>query len=170
MYVSGYNNPIVDALLEKLDDKSDDAPARQIEERVAATFKKAADEAYDGLLDTVRNYLLDNMQDSIRDAATRMAGSIVESAIAGDVETFKSFFQWQFEWKHPAHYGFDGESLPLGADLRRKVLMLHRDLFESKVLSDMEAELVALRAESARWKAAYARAVGADEEAAQPAR
>lgn len=144
MFVSGYGNPFIDDLLHKLDDKSDDAPARALEECVAGYFKKAADNAYDDLLSTVREYLLSNMEDSIRDAVSRTASKVLESALAGDETTFKDFFQWSYDWT-PANTFHVNDRLPLGVEFRRKILALHRDLFESKIISDLEGEIAALK-------------------------
>jgi hypothetical protein len=141
MYVSGYNT-IVDDLLAKLDDKGDEAPARKLEERVAKLLKKAANEAYDDVFDVVRDCLLSNMEDAIRDAARRLAEQYVKSALAGDEKTFGDMFEWRHDWKGAY---FHSEHLPLGVKLRRQLLEKHHDLFESKVIADLEGELAALK-------------------------
>ncbi len=142
MYVSGYNE-IVDELLAKLDDKSDDAPARGLEERVAGLLKKAADDAYDSVLDVVRDCLLSNLEDAIRDSARRLAEQYVKSALAGDEKTFGDMFDFRHDWKEGAY--FHTERLPIGVKLRRLLLNRHRTLFENQIIDDLEGELAALK-------------------------
>lgn len=141
MYVSGYD-PIIDDIIAKLDDKSDEAPARKLEEVVGKLLKKAADEAYDNVLDAVRDCLLSNMEDTIRDAARRLAEQYVKSALAGDEKTFGDLFEFRHDWKGAY---FSDRHLPLGVRLRRQLLEKHHDLFESKVITDLEGELAALK-------------------------
>lgn len=142
MYVSGYNE-IVDELIKKFDDESDDAPARKLQDRVQKFFKKATDDAYQALFDDVQDWLLSNMGDAIRDAARRLAEQYVKSALAGDQKTFGDMFNFQHDWK--GLHCFDGTSLPLGIALRRQLLTKNHDLFESKIITDLEGELAALK-------------------------
>lgn len=143
MYISGFN-PIVDELLAKLDDKSDEAPARKLEERVGQLFKKATDDAYQAVLDEVRGWLLSNMEDAIRGAAGRLAEQYVKSALAGDEQTFCELFDFRHDWKSYGYWSSE-DRLPLGVKLRRQLLAKHHDLFESKVIADLEGELAALK-------------------------
>ena len=142
MYVSGYD-PIVDQLIARLDDKSDEAPARKLEERVGNVLKKALDEAYGDVLDDVRDYLLTNMEDAIRHAAHRLAEQYVKSALAGDEKTFADMFDFRHDWKSCGYWG--DRDLPLGVKLRRFLLNRHRTLFENKAIEDLEGELAALK-------------------------
>lgn len=144
MIVSSYDNPIVEELLTKLDDESDNAPARKLEERVKGMFKKATDAAYDDLLGLVQDYLLSNMADAIRDAVSRAANNVIESALAGDKETFGRLFSFSYNWTSFGAY-FRPDSLPLGVELRRRLLALHHDEFRDKIVADMEGEVAAVR-------------------------
>lgn len=144
MHVSTYDNPIVDDLLGKIDDGSDDAPARKLEERVKGMFKKATDQAYDDLLGLVQDWLLANMQDAIRDAVSRTASGVIESALAGDQKTFGELFSFQYNWTSFGAY-FRTDGLPTGIELRRKLLDRHHDLFRDKIVEDMEGEVAAVR-------------------------
>lgn len=143
MYVSS-RNEIVDKLLQQLSDRSDDAPARKLEARVGEMFKKATDQAYDELFDLVKDCLLDNMKDAIRDTARHLAEQYIKSAIAGDEDTFGELFELRHNWQNAIMWSADWP-LPLGVELRRKLLVKHHDLFENKVIADLEGELAALR-------------------------
>lgn len=141
MYVSGCNDH-VDALIAKFDDETDESPALKLAERVKAFFKKATDEAYQALLDDVQDWLLSNMADNIRGVVSRTAEDVIKSLIAGDEKTFGDLFQ--FRWGFKDGY-YNGERLPSGADLRRKILAMHHDQFESQIIADLEGELAALK-------------------------
>lgn len=143
MYISSYGEPVIDALLATLDDKSDEAPARKLEERVGQLFKKATDDAYQTMLDDVHAWLLSNMEDAIRGAASTLAEQYVKSALAGDEKTFGELFDFRHDWKSWGYWSED--RLPLGVRLRRQLLQKHRDLFESKIIADLEGELAALK-------------------------
>lgn len=142
MYVSGYD-PIVDELIAKLDDKSDEAPARKLEANVAKLIKKATEEAYDDVRATVCEYLLLDMAEAIRHAAHRLAEQYVKSALAGDEKTFADMFDFRHDWKSFGYWS--DRHLPLGVHLRRLLLEKHRDLFEAKAIEDLEGELAALK-------------------------
>ena len=143
MYVSGYD-PIIDTLLAKLDDKSDAAPARKLEETVGKLIKKALDESYREILDAATDWLLNDMQDAVRASARQLAEQYVRSALAGDEETFVNMFDFRHGWKD-FRYWTSEDRLPLGVRLRRQLLEKHHDLFESKAIEDLEGELAALK-------------------------
>lgn len=143
MYVSGYD-PIIDALLARIDDKSDESPARKLEERVGSFLKKAAEDAYKEILDAMTDWLLSDMQDCIRAHARQLAEQYVKSALAGDEQTFVDMFDFRHDWKSYGYWTSDSR-LPLGVKLRRLLLEKHRDLFESKAIEDLEGELAALK-------------------------
>ena len=81
MITTGYNNPFIDELIAKIDDASDEAPARKLESQLGALFKKVTDQAYDDMLGQINDWLLNNMADAIRDTVTRTANKVIESAI-----------------------------------------------------------------------------------------
>lgn len=143
MYVSAYK-PIVDELLAKLDDKSDDAPARELEKKVGELLKEALDEAYGKVREQVNEYLMLDLEESIRHVAHRLAEQYVKSALAGDEKTFADMFDFRHDWKSFGYWPSDGR-LPLGVKLRRQLLEKHRDMFEAKAIEDLEGELAALK-------------------------
>lgn len=144
MHITSYGNPIIDELLTRLDDKSDEAPARKLEEAVGKLLKKALDESYEDVLNVVRDYLLSDMEETIRGTARQLAEQYVKSALAGDEKTFVDMFDFRHDWKSYG-YWFEDRRLPLGVNLRRRLLEKHHDLFQSKAIEDVEGELAALK-------------------------
>jgi hypothetical protein len=143
MYVSSYNDH-TDELIKFLRNPDDDAPIREVEKAAGEIVKKAADDAAERVIDYLQDELTVRLEDQLRHVVSRTAEDLIKSALAGDAKTFGKLFQFEFQFKD-TWYREGDRDLPLGVELRRKLFLMHRDLFENQMLTDMEAELAAIK-------------------------
>lgn len=146
MYISQHNNPTVADFTKALEDIDHDKLIEPFRDRV----KKAHDELYSDLMSNLEVWFKENFKEMLGDAITREAVWTIESLLAGDKDTFAALGMYQHDWRQPSGWWLNQDRLPLGVELRRKLLMHHRDLFESKIISDLEGEVAAVRDASAR--------------------
>jgi hypothetical protein len=143
MYVSSYTDH-TDKLIACLRNPDDDAPIREVEKAAGEILKKAADDACDKVVSYLQDELALRLEDQLRHVISRTAEDVIKSALAGDAKTFGQLFQFQFQFKDTWFREGDRE-LPLGVELRRKLFLMHRDLFENQMITDLEAELSAIK-------------------------
>lgn len=143
MYVSSYTDH-TDKLIACLRNPDDDAPIREVEKAAGEILKKAADDACDKVVEYLQDELTTRLEDQLRNVISSTAEDFVKSALAGDAKTFGTLFQFQFQFKDTWFREGDRE-LPLGVELRRKLFLMHRELFESQIITDLEAELAAIK-------------------------
>jgi hypothetical protein len=143
MYVSSYTDH-TDKLIACLRNPDDDAPIREVEKAAGEILRKAADDACDKVVRYLQDELTLRLEDQLRDVISRTSEEFIKSALAGDKKTFGKMFQFEFQFKDTWFREGDRE-LPLGVELRRRLFLMHRELFESQMLTDMEAELAAIK-------------------------
>jgi hypothetical protein len=131
-------------LVKFLRDPDDDAPIRKVEKAAGELLKKATDDACDRVVEYLQDELAMRLEDQLRHVISRTAEDVIKSALAGDAKTFGQLFQFQFQFKDTWFREHDRE-LPLGVELRRKLFLMHRDLFENQMITDLEAELAAIK-------------------------
>jgi len=143
MYVSSYTDH-TDKLVACLRNPDDDAPIREVEKAAGEIMKKAADDACDKVVSYLQDELSLRLEDQLRHVISQTAEEYIKSALAGDAKTFGNLFQFQYQFKD-AWFREGGRELPLGVELRRKLFLMHRELFESQIVTDLEAELAAIK-------------------------
>ena len=107
------------------------------------------EEVFERLLSTMKQYLVENLQDEIRQAANNHAVGILESALAGDDETIRNLFGFYSIETRPIFQG----RLPKQWALIDAIFKRNPQVFIDQKIAQQQAEIQQLRDDLARHRA-----------------
>lgn len=113
-------------------------------EPVNKVVKRATDDLYTHLMDSVNDYLASNLSDAIDDAARGIASRYLGEALAGDDKQLRQLFGCWYRHE-PAAWSLIEGRYPDNWTLLRVLCEKFPDLLRTELLGQHETEIKALR-------------------------